>query len=335
MVDPLHINIYMTAECNRECPQCYYPDGKGKMTVKMSEKISLWICDLMRNGNVPEYRIHFLGGEPLLNRHPMLKIVDIVNANKPDLSNPAPEGGFVVFTNGDFLSNTTLKMLKRRNIKILLNPTNNPLCEIEKRILKIKKICRGCSLAIVLDEFNMPRLPQLTELAVQYGCHMRVNRLYHGGTIPGYVDEYEKQMGKMFEILLGAERSMWPNFIMESMTVTWPGPKNPNACGRWFLVVDPDGTVRSCNADMETVIGHISTHRSIRDFKFPQRWSAKNLSECQGCEWIMWCQGGCPYTRKLTYGTYGKRTPFCGAFKKLFPMLFELKNRWLKQQKKL
>ena len=331
MADPLHINVYMTSECNRECPDCYYSDEKGTITHAISEKIGLWICNLLRNGNTPEFRIHFLGGEPLLNRNPMLNIIDTINAYKPGPSIPASEGGFVVFTNGDFLSITTLKMLKKRNVKILLNPTHDSFCTIEDKISRIKKVCHGCSLAIVLDEFNMSRLPQLTKLAVQNGCHMRVNRLYHGGTIPGYVDEYERQMTKMFEILLDAEKPMWPNFIMESTTVTWPGPKNPNACGRWFLVIDPDGSIRSCNADMDTVVGHISTHHKMSDFIFSQRWSAKNLQECQDCEFITWCQGGCPFTRKLMWNTYSKATPFCSAFKELFPMLFDLKKKWMEK----
>jgi radical SAM protein with 4Fe4S-binding SPASM domain len=216
----------------------------------------------------------------------------------------------------------------------MLNPTYESLEEVERRIKFIKETCGGCHLAIVLNEINLFRLEDLTKLAIKYHSQMRINRLYNGGNIPGYVEEYKNQMSKMFDLLLEAEWAMWPNWIMESTYPTWDGPKNPYSCGKWFAVIDVDGTIRSCNPDYSTVIGHISTSR-WDDLKFPQRWSAKNLPECQGCKWVLWCQGGCPYTRKLTWGTYDRKTPFCSAFKELFPKLEMLKNKWLKHQKKI
>jgi radical SAM protein with 4Fe4S-binding SPASM domain len=178
-----------------------------------------------------------------------------------------------------------------------------------------------------LNDFNLPRLEDLAKLAVKQDCHIRTNRLYNGGTILNYVDEYKFQMKKMFNVLLEAKSPMWPNIIMESTVPTYPGPKNPCLCGKRYIVIDVDGTIRSCNPDQDTKIGSIYTH-NFKDLKFPQRWSAKNLPECQGCEWITWCQGGCPYTRKLAYGTYERKSPFCSAFKELFPMLMELKKKY-------
>ena len=114
---------------------------------------------------------------------------------------------------------------------------------------------------------------------------------------------------------------------MESTTPTWDGEKNPNFCGKCFVAINHNGKIRSCNGDMSTEIGDIET--PFKELCFSHRWSAKNLSECNGCEWIIWCQGGCPLTRKLAYGTYEYRSPFCSAFKELFPRLMKLKERWV------
>jgi radical SAM protein with 4Fe4S-binding SPASM domain len=141
-------------------------------------------------------------------------------------------------------------------------------------------------------------------------------------------------MHKVFDSLLKAEVPMWPNWIMESTYPTWEGPKNPYSCGRWLIVVDTDGGLRSCNPDSETVVGHIDTIQNWKEIKPPQRWSAKNLEECQGCQWVTICQGGCPYSRKLTYGTYNQKTPFCSAFKTLFPRLLELNEKWKRYSSK-
>ena len=212
---------------------------------------------------------------------------------------------------------------------VLLNPCDDGIEKIEKKISQIKSICGGCNLAIALDPFNLSRLENLTALALKHSCHLRTNRLYDGGSIPGYIEKYESSMRRMFELLLDAEKPVWPNWIMESTYPTWVGPKNPYSCGRWFAAIDPDGTIRSCNPDKATVIGSISDFPLWENLRFHQRWSAKNLPECEGCDWVVWCQGGCPYTRKLTWGTYGRKTPFCQAFKNLFPLLMQLKERWV------
>lgn len=328
-MDALMTNIYVTGHCDKKCPDCYYPQ-RPHMNYTTAWDVALWVCRLYSSEEIKSFKVHFLGGEPLENIGVVRYLIDRINILKPLFTSPHPDGEYVIFSNGDLLDSASLLDLKIRNVKIMLNPTRTSLGGMEGRIRTIKGIMGGCSLSVVLDELNMDRLPDLARLAIKYKCHMRINRLYQGGTIPGYVERYKEQMRRVFGILLESDWIMWPNFIMESTYPTWKGAKNCNACGRWFLVVDPDGTVRSCNADLETKIGSIYTHRRMDDFVFSHRWSAKDLPECQGCDWITWCQGGCPYTRKLTYGTYQKRTPFCEAFKELFPLLMELKNKWEK-----
>ncbi len=297
----------------------------------MARKVINWLTRIYINDKVKSFKIHFLGGEPFLNFEVLCYIMENIKEFKPEFTKPHPDGEFVVFTNGDYLEDGKLRRLKFLNAKIALNPCNDSLNEIEEKVIKIKDIMHGCSLAIVLDDVNLNRLGELTELALKHRCHIRTNRLYHGGTIPGYVERYQVAMTTMFDKLLKSEWIMWPNFIMESTYPLWEGPKNCHACGRWLLVVDVDGTIRSCNADLSTVCGHINTHTSINDFHMLHRWSSKGLKECEGCRWANGglCQGGCPFTRKLTYGTYNKKTPFCLAFKELFPKLIELKEKYV------
>ena len=325
----LQTNLYITNLCNRQCENCYYPHNDSPMTYQMANEIAAWIATMCIDENVKEYHAHFLGGEPLLNQGVMSFLIDKLETYLPNYTEGSYYGKYVVFTNGDFLSPHNLEKLKGQKAMIMLNPTSDSLQVVEEKMNLIKAFLGGVSLAVVADETNLRRLPDLAKLAVGHRGHIRINRLYHGGTMPGYVEEYRKQMHRVFDILLAAKKPMWPNFIMESSYVTWDSPKNPNACGRWFLAFDPDGSIRSCNADMDTKMGHIRTHHSMKDFIFTHRWSAKNLPECQDCPYITHCQGGCPYTRKLAYGTYDKRTPFCKAFKELFPRLYELKERWV------
>lgn len=325
-MDALQLNIYVNSDCTRQCPDCYYPK-KSKMSLDMAFRIAAWALKFCENEQVKLFKMHILGGEPLLNLVPVFTLVELLKAL------PAhPDGKYVIFTNGDLLTEDILRQFKKLRIMILLNPTNNSFDEINRRMRLIKSICGGVSLAVVADGVNLQRLPDLVRLAVEYKGHIRINRLYSGGTIPGYVEKFGKQMHKVFDVLLAADKPMWPNFILESTYPLWEGPKNCHACGRWLLVINPDGTIRSCNADLSTICGHITTHSLMQDFNFMHRWSSKNIPECQGCEFALGglCQGGCPFTRKLTYGTYDQRTPFCSVYKELFPRLLKLADKWKK-----
>jgi len=327
MLEALMAFVYVSNDCHRHCEDCYWNNPTPRMTEEMALKSSRWIAETCREQEVKKLRILFLGGEPLNNEKIIFQFIDDLENHLPKFTESHQDGKYILFTNGDLLTEDILSNLKSRKVFICVNPTYDSLEEVEKKILRVKRACGGCSLAISLNTLNMQRLPELTELAVRHNCKLRVNRLYHGGNIPGYIDEYTKQMSKMFEILLVAPTPVYPNWIMESTYPTWEGPKNCYSCGKWLAIIDTDGGIRSCNPDPTTVIGHIGTHR-WNDLVFLQRWTSKNLPECQGCEWVVWCQGGCPYTRKLTWGTYEKASPFCSAFKELFPRLTKLKERW-------
>lgn len=323
----LMTNIYLTDSCNRNCPNCYYPHDNHYMDLITANDLSNWIHKTCEENNVELYKAHFLGGEPLKNFKILIQLLEALK----DLPEH-PDGKFVVFTNGDLLDRDKMRKLKKYHVRIMLNPTDRELLNILKKLDEIKEVMGGVSLAVTADERNLPRLPVLTEIAVTLQSHIRINRLYNGGLLPGYIEEFGRQMHKVFDILLNSKFVMWPNFILESTYPLWEGLKNCHACGRWLLVFDSDGTIRSCNADMDTKVGSIYTHE-FKDIKFHQRWSAKNIPECQGCEWANggWCQGGCPLTRKLTWNTYNKPTPFCEVFKTLFPRLKELTKRWKEQ----
>lgn len=340
-MEVMMLSIYISDDCHRECQYCYRPLSSSKMTSQVADDLSTWIADVAIENKLKDLYVWLLGGEPTNNIDIALRFTRLLRCKLPnyqDLFYSYKKPGVcssdrrglqrMLFTNGDLLTEPMLKELKEENIRIVLNPTYDGLKEFEDKLLFVKNICGGCRMSIALNDINLARLPELTKLAIKHNSHMRINRLYHGGTIPGYVEEYAKQMSKMFDLLLEAERPMWPNWIMESTYPQWKGPKNPYTCGRRFAAIDTGGIIRGCNPDMDTKIGSIYTHKHWSDLVFPQRWSAKNLPECQGCDWITLCQGGCPYTRKLAFGTYDHKSPFCEAFKKLFPKLMLLTKKW-------
>jgi radical SAM protein with 4Fe4S-binding SPASM domain len=329
----LMIFQYINNNCNRSCDHCYWNSEKSSTTPKIVEDTVVWIKNICKEENVQNLKIVFLGGEPLIEVDKLYYYMDLIKQYLPqyklsDHSMVAGCSGFTVNTNGDFLTDSILEEFKKRNASINLNPTDLSLYELESRILKIKGELKHVDLTVALNELNLKRLPDIIKLAVKHYCHVRTSRLYDGGNIPGYVEEYKKQLLLACDILLEADKPMFPGWFIEDVYPLTNSRRN-FSCGKWLAVLDSDGAIRSCNVDSNSEIGSIYTHKHWSDLKFLQCRSA-NLVECQGCKWALLCQGGCPHTRKLTYGTYDRKSPFCEAFKELFPKLMQLTEKWRK-----
>lgn len=328
-METLQTNIYVTGKCNKSCAFCYYPKSSLIMSDYVIEAVSKWIRKVCIDYNVQYHMMHILGGEPMMVFDVVKKLITSVKSELPKHTKGIPWGHIVIFTNADYITHDMFDWLKSNKIYIAYNPTYDLLETIHHKIHNIKQRLGGCTLSIVADDVNLPRLPHIARLAVDHKCAIRINRLYHGGRNSDYIRKFGDQMHKVFDILLEHDPPIWPNFILESTLPLWEKPSVPHACGKFFVAIDPDGSIRTCNADLDTYVGNVF-ETEWKDIKFTHRWSAKNLPECQSCEWSRggYCCGGCPYTRKLAYGTYDKPTPFCSVYKELFPRLKELTDKY-------
>ena len=105
-------DVYVNEECNRKRKNCYYPHSNIKMNIQQAIKTAQWITNIYCKENVKEFRVHFLGGEPFLNLPAVFTIINEINQNKPKTTKPAGykgREGFVIFTNGDYITSDNLK----------------------------------------------------------------------------------------------------------------------------------------------------------------------------------------------------------------------------------
>ena len=327
----LHLNVYVTDDCNRKCSYCYNPKeetNKDNMTIDTALKVADWIGNCCYNENVQNFRCHFLGGEPFLNLPAVFGLIDTVES-KYQIKG-AEEGKYVIFTNGDFLDTAILKEMKRRKIYIYLHCMNElSLAELENRILFVKYICGGCSLSIVINDSPIDKFIDIVELAIKHKCHIRMNALYE--VSPEYAEEYTKiykdKVSIALDLLIQSGWAIYPNFLQSELFITWDKIGiNPHFCGKCFYVINTAGELRSCTMK-NTYMGTINDN--YKDLVFHQRHTAKNLSECKSCEWVTWCQGGCPARRKIATGSVDNKIYLCEAYKELFPKMFVLRDRWL------
>lgn len=344
---PLLIIVDTNSDCTKRCPNCYVSHDSFKpLSLEMAEKVGTWLTDVFRDWKIPYVWMNFLGGETLLNIKAVAKVMDIIKQRTPKIIIPWSAR---VYTNGDLLTPEIFQWFRDTKMSIGFNPTYDSLEEVERKMKLIKDNKIFKILAVPLDDLNLERLPELTKLCLKYQFLMKTNRLYEGGNIPGYVDKYKEAMKKMFKILLEADHVMSPNFIVDTVPIIssilqppdyyefyrkrggHSAPKTDKVfrmgCGHWTYMIGTDGTIYSCNPDKSTVIGSIFTHFKENDFDFSfNRHEA--LPECMDCEWVEYCNSGCPYTRKVTYGTYEKRTPLCSALKEIWPLVIELADKF-------
>ena len=165
---PLHFCIYINSNCERFCPNCYYEQNKFEpMSVRLAERVGIWITDMLRDRNTPFFKVTFIGGEPTLNFEAMMTIINTVVERKPVQAELAPRSGFHIFTNGDYFTTDMLNTLKKYHVYILLNPTYDSLEGIENKMKFITETRQGCSLAVALDDQNLERLPELAKLCLK------------------------------------------------------------------------------------------------------------------------------------------------------------------------
>lgn len=330
----LHLNIYVTDFCNRKCSYCYNPMSESSlktMTSKTAIDVGNWIGKVSEKENIQNFRAHFLGGEPFLNLPAIYNIVDTIDKkyNVP----PAAEGKYIIFTNGDFLTESNLQEIKKRRILIYLHCVNDlSLLELERRIALVKYICGGCSLSIVIDDSPIERFVEIIKLAIKHKCHPRMNALYEveENQVKDYTEIYRTKISTALNMLIDSNWAVYPNFLQSEQFVTWDKIGiNPHFCGKCFYVIDAVGGIRSCTLK-NTDMGNIYENTDLGTLHFHQRHSAKYIKECQDCQYITWCQGGCPMRRKIASGSYNNKIYLCDVYKELFSKVFILRDRWLK-----
>lgn len=332
----LHLNVYVTDDCNRQCVYCYNPKeetNKDSMTKATALKVANWVGNYCYSENVQNFRCHFLGGEPFLNLPVVFDLIDNIEDNYKITG--ADEGKYVIFTNGDFLNSTVLREIKRRRIFVYLHCMNElAVSELERRILLVKYFCGGCSLSIVIDDSPIDKFIDIVKLAIKYKCHLRMNALYEVG--PDYVNEYSKiykeKVSTALDLLIQSGWAIYPNFLQSELFITWDKIGiNPHFCGKCFYVINTRGELRSCTIK-NTYMGTVDDN--YKELVFYQRHTAKNIEECKNCEWVTWCQGGCPVRRKIATGSFNNKIYLCDTYKELFPKMFVLRDRWLEYKKK-
>lgn len=107
------------------------------------------------------------------------------------------------------------------------------------------------------------------------------------------------------------------------------GQPRRHACGagRSYLVVDHHGRVSPCQMRMNCPVGDVRTPDPLAAVRaaFPNP-PVDERDACAECQWRYVCGGGCPLLASKSGGGQAGASPYCAAYRVLYPELIRLEG---------
>lgn len=335
---PLDLMYLLVADgCNLRCRYCFEesPDAPQFKSKVMSEETAVAAVDLFAHltkkygSDNPEKLIQLYGGEPLLNKRVVRKVVEHVEKRKKD-GGLTPETSVVIITNGLLLDEPFAKYLSENAVSVGISLDGPAEYTNAYRISKKKGVntyeaarrayetARGAGVDVglsvtltpeVIADFDEVLRFFIEDLGVVGGLNFNI--LHFTPSVP--VDEkyfedaadcliraferfrdlgiYEDRMMRKVQAFVGQE----PIFI------------DCGVSGNQ-IVVAPDGTIGACQ---DFVKPRTYFSGSVFDGKDPvadglfDPWRTRSpffMAECRDCPAIAICGGGCPASVELSTG---------------------------------
>jgi radical SAM protein with 4Fe4S-binding SPASM domain len=321
--------IFASYKCTKRCPYCYIFNQKDIIT-EMSdsdyERLCDFVCESYNESNIKVANISFLGGEPLLRTDRIKQMMDRVYQRTPGIL-------ATIFTNGDLIDQVNwddVKDLQTWNLHI----TDLALEEIERRMKVINKNSTSINQTIVatLDFFNLSRIEEVTKFGMENNYRLRYYRNIYEGNNERYKEEFLKKGHAILDILenyKAAGYTVHTTFLFDTLVPRWKlTDHSPYHCGKRLMAIMPDGSISPCIRNHEYKVGTIYDNDLLKKIKvscFEMNYRREDIpAECKVCIVRDTCQGGCPNDRKIAYGTFGGKSPFCKIHKELILRMREL-----------
>lgn len=319
--DILSLTIAPTINCNMACPYCYEKKTNKRMDENIIEGLVNFVNKSLDSKKYKGLMIMWYGGEPLLEKEIIKKLskLFIQSCIERNVIYSA-----AIVTNGSLLDYETGKMLKEEcNVSFAqitidgLKETNN-----KRRLLKNG----DDSFGIIIDNIDLCK--DLLKIMIRVNIDKTnideaddlINFLYrtfnHNSNVRVYFAPISKQtefcnvksdtcyssqeFGKIEPVLLEKLKTIAKQ---NDISISIPYPNSMflacQAVGIGSYVVDPEGMIYKCWDEIgvkESAVGDIFKGLPLN--KQALDWLSLQLpEECNKCEYLPICGGGCPYQR--------------------------------------
>lgn len=317
---PVNVTLSLTSGCNLRCLYCYASAGENPeiMDFELAKEAIDIVIKKLQEKNSKTLSIIFHGGGESLTVFPLLKKVSEYALEKWNGLTK-----FLIVTNGTLITREIAVWFKKfgfhvsvsidgpRDVQDKLRPKANGKGSYEDCLSGmsfLKEQGVKFSMRATITNENIGRIREMLDIAVKYGCSLRVEPVTPTGRgeysipkvepqefISAYLDA--KEYSQKFGIEL---RSSYDNgFVIRKSYC--------GGDGRMFCVL-PGGLISSCSRVTKIddflaedfLVGKISDGVLYTDEEKVQRLkqlSVENFLECRDCFAKWYCAGGCHNTR--------------------------------------
>ena len=345
------LDIHITDRCNLKCKYCYLQQGNAVTRPDISDEIIAVLPEVTRRLGVK--KINFFGGEPLLARDRIEKIVATVGDSVR----------YSIVTNGVVGDDSLRDFLRAHKIGVQRSIDGCPqACALNRPDVTEKYV----ELTPVFADKGRPRRSTITEnaapLLYRSWLWLKKNGFGSGWTpIPdnykAWSDEsiaaFVEQMKLIARDLVEDVRAGKSPFYNYWFTRLGPAIRTPDkeqakgcGAGQSLLALRQDGAFFACHRFVTDDIlsdwcfGHVwdvlegkplragpSAHKAIETCK-KNFATAEVFSECHACEAKAGCAGGCYHVNRAVNGDPAKpELTWCKLRRNLLPVV-----RWVDKQ---
>lgn len=346
--------IVVTENCNFNCKYCFISDivsanDKNKVMTKEVAKASVELLQRTYERQQHDYdkTITFYGGEPLLNFEVIEYFMQEVDRMKASTYWPG-DVKFAIITNGSLLTKEHIDFLRENNIALSISydvdkqsHSNRSSRSGQDTFDDVRKNIQMCideqmpySLSITISENTIRnREAVLNEIASLQPLTIAFNMLIPNKHLAPSSTYYEDATDFMIECFKQLRTNgLYEDRMMRKVQAFIDNKLYLYDCcasGGNQFVIAPDGSIGICHGYLNNrkyfsanVMDKDFDFRNSPDFAYWEKRSPLFMPECQECECIGICGGGCPYAADYLHGSiYALDDRFCIHAKKVLKWL--------------
>lgn len=305
--EDLTLTLALTYQCNFHCVYCFEDKNDKVMNKETAQEIIEKVAQILPEHKYNRLKIHYYGGEPLLNLNVLLYFHEKFKIISEDMGIPYKTS---LTTNGSLLTNELISYLKFDTIQLTfdgLEKTHNSL-----RVSDIFRFDEQVQLLGRILEHSDTQIRFRVNLCRQN--RIEVMELYHYITekygkkrilfIPNRMIKFHE--ADPFDMLSIKEYSDALLEIKDALSDTYklPSPERTpcNFVCRNAFSIDTDGNCDFCETTKE------KKSYKFKDIDVRKKRAIHFREECRNCKCLPICLGGCVVQHNLNAGscTYEK-----------------------------
>lgn len=318
---PIMAHLELTNQCNHRCIHCYRLDSNivNRPRGIIDEDLIVSIAKKLIDEGI--LQIVVTGGEPLLNKDLVKKIVVLANENNVTAS---------INTNLTLADEEILEFIQKTQTRILVScpsaieesysaiTLTDNFQIFEKNLSAVINMGVKTAVNMVVMKNNIADIQETAKRIHKLGCtafcvtpvalnmdYPQRRLLLSKKDIEQIVNDImwiESELKMKVDILDGLPKCVFPSKILSEEHLFL---YRRCQAGRSFVAVSPNGEVRPC-ANSSISYGNLVTENLHEIWAKMSLWRSEDIIpiECKGCTWINRCLGGCRTNAKALTGRW-------------------------------